>query len=259
MKKEINKKTRCSGCEGDDLLSSEYYTHNTPMSFNNMKYNSDKNRMQFFSGCGWRDDSRCLSLFNAAVESGDPLVISASDSKGNEVTMLTKITGYTFECGVVTAKLSRKGLMANNDDTEVSRILREFKSGNYKNLVIRALHLLARGSLYSYSIPEFKGVMKKGMDGGFRLAFKDVDKKALQYDNRTGVVSSMDASDFIEFLARRKHEYIAHLLLKDSGKRFKFKLGELKGVKKADGGWTLLTDVLEVDGGCQVLDAFLEG
>ena len=193
------------------------------------------------------------------INNDAPLVLSGRDRKGKEVRMLKKLRGYSVSAGILKLELSSKGLKAKSGDVEAIEALKEFKSGNYKNLVIRALHLLARGSLYSYSIPAFKGVMKKCMDGGFRLAFKDVDKKALQYDNRTGVVSSMDASDFIEFLARRKHEYIAHLLLKDSGKRFKFKLGELKGVKKADGGWTLLTDVLEVDGGCQVLDAFLEG
>jgi hypothetical protein len=33
--------------------------------------------------------------------------------------------------------------------------------------------------------------------------------------------------------------------LKDSGKRYRVKLGEFKGVEKADGAWIWVTDVLD--------------
>lgn len=235
MKKEINKKTRCSGCESDGLLQSEYSTHNTPMSFNNMKYDSGKNIMQLFSGCRWRDDSRChdvcrrsdgrrwidlwpwcncdlgctsanLSLFNAAVESDDALVISASDSKGNEVTMLTKITSYKFEKGVLTLGLSRMGLRANSGDKAATQILREFNSGDYSDVKVAASWFYFDPSVptvfdkYATTkiyLPQFVGYSKKGKDGKQMVAFKAGKKKALQYNTKTGVVSSMDVDEVL--------------------------------------------------------------
>jgi hypothetical protein len=129
-----------------------------------------------------------------------------SDSKGNDVMMLTKITGYTFESGVVTVGLSRKGLRANNDDTAVIQILKGFKSGDYSYLKIvpfwsdfgqwleRFDAEYANTKMY---LPEFNGYLKKGKNGRNWVALKAGKKKALQYNTKTGMISSMDVAEVL--------------------------------------------------------------
>jgi hypothetical protein len=173
-----------------------------------------------------------------------PVVLTGIDSKGKEERMLRKVSGYKVEKGKMTFELSSKGLNAKSGDKVAFEVLNGFKRENYRIVGMRALSF-AEGSFYSYSFPALPGIMKKGMDGKWRLAFKDGDKKALQYDKKTGVVSSMDASDLIEAWAQKKHEFFAQLQLKDSGKRYRVKLGEFKGVEKADGAWIWVTDVLD--------------
>jgi hypothetical protein len=172
------------------------------------------------------------------------VLITGIDSKGKEERMLRKVSGYKVEKGKMTFELSSKGLNAKSGDKVAFEVLNGFKRENYRIVGMRALSF-AEGSFYSYSFPALPGIMKKGMDGKWRLAFKDGDKKALQYDKKTGVVSSMDASDLIEAWAQKKHEFFAQLQLKDSGKRYRVKLGEFKGVEKADGAWIWVTDVLD--------------
>ena len=216
-----------------------------------MKYDSGKNIMQLFSGCRWRDDSRCHDvcrrsdgrrwIFNAAVESGDAFTISASDSKGNEVTMLTKITSYKFEKDVLTLGLSRMGLRANSGDTAATQILREFNSGDYSDVKVAAswFYFDPRYATTKIYLPSFVGYSKKGKDGKVRVAFKAGKKKALQYNTKTGVVSSMDVDEVL-----LSNKVFSVSVNQPPGSAL-FRI--LETLKKVDGGiWLgILTDAAE--------------
>jgi hypothetical protein len=135
----------------------------------------------------------------------EPIVVSGIDSKGKEVRMVRKVSGYSFAEGKLMLVLSSKGLKAKSGDREANMILRGFSSGKYRNVGITCFidQVLGAGasfggtSRYSYSAPALPGVIKKGKDGNVRVAFKRGAKKAFKYDKQTEVISSMDVGNVI--------------------------------------------------------------
>ena len=137
----------------------------------------------------------------------EPIVVSGIDSKGKEVSMVRKVSGYKVEKDKLMLVLSSKGLKAKSGDREAIGALRESSSGKYRNVRIRSFIYLALGfsagasfggtSRYSYSAPTFLGVMRRGKDGRIRVAFKAGKEKAFKYDKQTEVISSMDVGDVI--------------------------------------------------------------
>ena len=132
-----------------------------------------------------------------------PITVNGIDSKGKEVRMMRKVSGYRVEKGKMTLELSSKGLKAKRGDMEAAAAVREFKSGNYGDVALEAFRQMHIGWIpgsskrYSYSFPVLQGVIKKGKDGKVRVAFKAGKEKAFKYDKQTEVISSMDVGDVI--------------------------------------------------------------
>ena len=132
-----------------------------------------------------------------------PITVNGIDSKGKEVRMMRKVSGYRVEKGKMTLELSSKGLKAKRGDMEAAAAVREFKSGNYGDVALEAFRQMHIGWIpgsskrYSYSFPVLQGVIKKGKDGKVRVAFKAGKEKAFKYDKQTEVISSMDVGNVI--------------------------------------------------------------
>ena len=143
-----------------------------------------------------------------------PIVVRGIDSKGKEVSMVRKVSGYSFAAGKLKLEFSSKGLKAKSGDKAASVAINGFSSGNYRNVRItsfidRALGLGAGASFggtsrYSYSFPVLPGVVRRGKDGKLWVAFKAGKEKAFKYDKQTEVISSMDVSDALEVYAENK-------------------------------------------------------
>ena len=190
-----------------------------------------------------------------------PITVNGIDRKGRRMSMVRKVSGYSFTAGKLRLELSSKGLKAKSGDIEANMILRGFKNGKYRNVGItsfidRALGLGAGASFggtsrYSYSFPVLAGVMKKGMDGKIRIAFKEGAKKALQYDKETGILSSMDVGDVLEVYAENKGIVVS--VKRSGGDMVQFLLEKMS---RGSGDDTWVT-VFNCD--CALYILFLEG
>ncbi len=141
------------------------------------------------------------------IANGMPIKLFGIDSKGKEVSMVRKVSGYSFAAGKLRLDLWSKGLKAKSGDKAAIGALRESSSGKYRNVRITSFIDLALGlgagasfggtSRYSYSFPVLQGVMRRGKDGKVRVAFKAGKEKAFKYDKQTEVISSMDVGNVI--------------------------------------------------------------
>lgn len=151
------------------------------------------------------------TLLAESIKDGelDLVALSGIDSKGKKVRMMRKVSGYRVEKGKMTLELSSKGLKAKRGDIVAAAALREFKSGNYGDVALEAFDPMPQlyavsNKRYSYRMPSFNGILRKGKDGKVRVAFKAGKENVLRYDRETGLISSMDVERFIGLQSERE-------------------------------------------------------